>query len=119
MGAPHRHADADRHLVPALADLERLRGPGLAQPLGHPQRARYDRPLSVLMSDVDLFKEINDGYGHQAGDEVLRALAERCRGVLRAVDVLGRVGGEEFAATLTETDRPPSGVRNPLEVWTF
>jgi diguanylate cyclase (GGDEF)-like protein len=67
---------------------------------------RYDRPLSVLMCDVDLFKQINDGYGHQVGDEVLRALAERCRGVVRAVDILGRVGGEEFAAILTETDRP-------------
>jgi diguanylate cyclase (GGDEF)-like protein len=67
---------------------------------------RYDRPLSVLMFDVDLFKEINDRHGHQVGDEVLRALADRCRGIVRNVDVLGRVGGEEFAAALPETVGP-------------
>jgi diguanylate cyclase (GGDEF)-like protein len=65
---------------------------------------RYDRPLSVVMIDVDNFKLINDRHGHSVGDEVLRAIAERCRGSVRKGDILGRVGGEEFAAALTEID---------------
>jgi diguanylate cyclase (GGDEF)-like protein len=67
---------------------------------------RHDRPLSVVMIDADNFKLINDRHGHSVGDEVLRAIAERCRGILRQGDILGRLGGEEFAAALTETDMP-------------
>lgn len=65
---------------------------------------RSNANLSVLMIDADNFKQINDRHGHAAGDTVLRALAERCCSVLRKSDVVGRVGGEEFAATLAETD---------------
>ena len=70
------------------------------------QRAnRSGRPLSVLFFDVDLFKRYNDYYGHQAGDEVLRALA-RCasRCLRRPDDHVARYGGEEFVVTLPETD---------------
>src|SRR5450631_2081176 len=67
---------------------------------------RYDRPLSVLMIDADDFKLINDRHGHFAGDEVLQALAVRLRGIVRQIDLLGRLGGEEFAVALTETDMP-------------
>ena len=62
------------------------------------------RPLSVMMIDADDFKQINDQHGHSAGDEVLRAIAARCQAIIRKTDILGRVGGEEFAAALTETD---------------
>lgn len=65
---------------------------------------RSNANLSVLMIDADNFKQINDRHGHAAGDTVLRALAERCRSVLRKSDFVGRVGGEEFAAALAETD---------------
>jgi diguanylate cyclase (GGDEF)-like protein len=65
---------------------------------------RSNADLSVLMIDADNFKQINDRHGHAAGDTVLRALAERCCSVLRKSDVVGRVGGEEFAAALAETD---------------
>jgi len=65
---------------------------------------RYERPLSVMMIDADDFKRINDQHGHSAGDEVLRAMAGRCQAIIRKTDILGRVGGEEFAAALTETD---------------
>jgi len=65
---------------------------------------RYERPLSVMMIDADDFKRINDQHGHSAGDEVLRAIAARCQAIIRKTDILGRVGGEEFAAALTETD---------------
>jgi two-component system, cell cycle response regulator len=67
---------------------------------------RNGRPLSVLMIDADDFKLINDRHGHFAGDEVLRALAVRLRGIVRQIDLLGRLGGEEFAVALTETDMP-------------
>jgi diguanylate cyclase (GGDEF)-like protein len=66
----------------------------------------HERPLSVMMIDADDFKRINDQHGHSVGDEVLRAFAERCRAIVRKTDFVGRVGGEEFAAALTETDLP-------------
>lgn len=65
---------------------------------------RYRAPLSVVMFDVDHFKRINDTYGHEAGDTVLAMLAAMARDALREVDVLGRLGGEEFAVLLPETD---------------
>ncbi len=64
---------------------------------------RYQRPLSVLMLDVDHFKNVNDSYGHETGDRVLRVLADACRKSLRQQDVIGRYGGEEFVAFLPET----------------
>jgi diguanylate cyclase (GGDEF)-like protein/PAS domain S-box-containing protein len=70
--------------------------------------ARYDNQLSIFMMDIDFFKRINDTYGHKAGDQVLKKLAEVCRETLREVDILGRVGGEEFAILLPETDREES-----------
>ncbi|MES9996527.1 diguanylate cyclase [Desulfovibrio aminophilus] len=65
---------------------------------------RYGRALSLVMFDVDHFKKVNDTYGHDAGDAVLRSLADTARTALRQADVLGRLGGEEFAAILPETD---------------
>ena len=66
--------------------------------------ARYQRPLAVVMCDVDHFKSINDTYGHQCGDEVLKAVAQRLRSGIRAVDWLVRYGGEEFVVVLSETN---------------
>lgn len=69
------------------------------------QRAkRYDRPLSVLMIDVDHFKRVNDRYGHPVGDVVLKVLAERCSGAVRDIDLVTRYGGEEFVVLLPECD---------------
>jgi diguanylate cyclase (GGDEF)-like protein/PAS domain S-box-containing protein len=65
---------------------------------------RYDHPLCVLMLDIDHFKQINDSYGHQSGDAVLKALVSLSLNTLRETDAFGRLGGEEFAAILTETD---------------
>lgn len=64
---------------------------------------RYGGPLSALMLDVDFFKKINDTHGHKAGDAVLSMLGERCRNALRTIDIVGRVGGEEFAFLLPQT----------------
>lgn len=65
---------------------------------------RYGGKLSLLMFDLDHFKAINDTYGHQAGDEVLRKVSSRLNRVLRNVDVAGRYGGEEFCIYLPATD---------------
>ena len=68
------------------------------------QSKQQQRPMSILMLDADHFKHINDTYGHAAGDEVLQQIAQICEQGLRKTDVLGRLGGEEFAITLTNTD---------------
>ncbi|MEW5902738.1 MAG: diguanylate cyclase [Pseudomonadota bacterium] len=65
---------------------------------------RHGHQLSVFMLDIDHFKQFNDTYGHKAGDTVLQKLAAIMRDTLRSVDILGRVGGEEFAVLLPETD---------------
>ncbi|MES9969067.1 MAG: DUF484 family protein [Candidatus Thiodiazotropha sp.] len=65
--------------------------------------ARYRQPLSCLFIDADHFKRINDSHGHQAGDTVLRELANRIRSQLRASDIATRFGGEEFALLLPQT----------------
>jgi len=64
---------------------------------------RYHRPLSCLMLDLDFFKRINDTWGHDIGDEVLRQFASVLRAASRQSDSGGRVGGEEFAVVLPET----------------
>jgi diguanylate cyclase (GGDEF)-like protein len=64
---------------------------------------RHDRPLSIVMFDIDFFKRINDQYGHLAGDYVLRELARVVQGRIRPDDVFARYGGEEFVIALPET----------------
>lgn len=66
--------------------------------------ARHEVPFCLLMFDIDHFKSVNDTYGHPAGDEVLRQVANQARGLLRLEDTLGRYGGEEFAILLRGTD---------------
>ncbi|MTV36254.1 GGDEF domain-containing protein [Duganella radicis] len=66
---------------------------------------RHGRPLAVAMLDIDHFKRVNDNYGHDVGDQVLRALARTCQDTLRGVDHFGRYGGEEFVCILPETAR--------------
>ena len=64
---------------------------------------RYHRPLALLTLDIDHFKKINDTYGHATGDQVLVAVADTLRSVLRSADLCGRFGGEEFVCLLPET----------------
>ena len=65
---------------------------------------RYGGECSLLMLDIDHFKLVNDTYGHATGDSVLRWITRLCREVIRDTDLFGRVGGEEFAIMLLETD---------------
>lgn len=65
---------------------------------------RYERSLSLLILDIDLFKKVNDNYGHQAGDEVLKSVASLISSSIRKSDYAARYGGEEFAVILPETD---------------
>jgi len=76
----------------------------LAELLTEVERAaRYDRPLCVAFVDIDQFKVVNDSYGHESGDVVLRGVAQVLAANLRASDIVGRYGGEEFMLILTET----------------
>jgi diguanylate cyclase (GGDEF)-like protein len=68
------------------------------------RRARYDRDLSLVILDIDNFKSINDRCGHDAGDQVIIDIAKLCQLTKRDSDVAGRLGGEEFAILLPETD---------------
>ncbi len=80
-----------RHLEQELARL-------------HNDSIRHAAPLSVLLLDLDRFKNVNDTYGHAAGDDVLQAFASRLSAELRAGDIAGRWGGEEFLVVLPRTD---------------
>jgi diguanylate cyclase (GGDEF)-like protein/PAS domain S-box-containing protein len=75
--------------------------------------AREDLSMAVLLADLDHFKEVNDLYGHPVGDEVLREIASRLSGAIRGYDLVGRYGGEEFLAVLTQCNAP--GAMNRAE----
>lgn len=64
---------------------------------------RYRRPLSLILCDIDFFKKVNDTYGHDIGDLVLKVFATTVKSALRREDLLGRYGGEEFVVILPET----------------
>lgn len=66
---------------------------------------RYNEPLSILMLDIDHFKNINDSYGHDVGDLVLKALAHIAKGSIRQEDIFARWGGEEFTVLLPQTGK--------------
>ena len=67
------------------------------------RRERTKRDLTLMVLDLDYFKNVNDTYGHLVGDELLRQTADRLKKTLREEDILARFGGEEFCIVLTET----------------
>ncbi len=71
---------------------------------------RYETVFSIIMLDIDRFKHVNDRYGHAAGDLALKAVVNRCRRRIRAVDIMARYGGEEFVILLPETAPEKAGV---------
>jgi diguanylate cyclase (GGDEF)-like protein len=91
-----------------LATIDSLTGAMTGRSFAHEAKkevaraSRHGRGLACVVFDLDHFKRINDTYGHAAADQVLRAVSAICERELRAADVLGRVGGEEFAILLPE-----------------
>jgi diguanylate cyclase (GGDEF)-like protein/PAS domain S-box-containing protein len=69
---------------------------------------RYNNVLSLLMLDIDFFKKINDNYGHSVGDKALTCFATLCKNSVREIDLVGRLGGEEFAILLLDTPLQPA-----------
>ena len=104
--------EAQRAAMEQLANTDALTGAISRRhfhELGERELARATReqdPIGVLVLDIDHFKRVNDEYGHAGGDAVLRAFTRRCQAQLRASDVLGRLGGEEFAVLLPATALP-------------
>jgi diguanylate cyclase (GGDEF)-like protein len=74
----------------------------LAQELS--RNRRYGRPLALIYLDLDDFKKVNDAHGHATGDAVLRLVADAMRAAVRAADIVGRLGGDEFGVLMPETD---------------
>jgi two-component system cell cycle response regulator len=68
------------------------------------QAASRGKPIAVMVLDIDFFKSINDGHGHDAGDDVLREFSLRIRKAIRNIDLACRYGGEEFVIVMPETD---------------
>ncbi len=110
-----RYADSLRENVQAaieLAVVDALTGLNnrrflethLAQALD--KAAQKGRPLSLMILDIDHFKAVNDTYGHDAGDEVLKVFARRIKRVLRGADLVCRLGGEEFVVVMPDTPVP-------------
>lgn len=69
---------------------------------------RFSEPLSVALMDLDLFKKVNDTYGHEAGDQTIASFAKVCKDFARPVDCAGRLGGEEFALLLPRANKQPA-----------
>jgi len=101
--------EAERKLI-ELASIDPLTGVNNRRnfmDLGERELAihqRQNRPMCVAMMDLDYFKHINDDYGHKIGDEALKLFSRVCTGALRTSDIIGRLGGEEFALILPDTD---------------
>src|SRR5437764_13351351 len=74
------------------------------------QASSRGKPLALMMLDIDYFKSINDSYGHDAGDDVLRQFAVRVRKSIRGIDLACRYGGEEFVVVMPETDLHVAGM---------
>jgi diguanylate cyclase (GGDEF)-like protein len=103
----HREIDAKNRLLEELAHTDSLTGlpnrRAIEEWAARQLRgaARHGFPLWVVLGDLDSFKKINDSYGHDAGDAVLRKFSEILKGNTRASDICGRMGGDEFLLVIT------------------
>jgi len=99
----HKQLNLSRH--DALTGLMNRRAFVEAVTIETRRMSRHSRPLTIAYVDLDGFKQINDDFGHAAGDEFLISVADHIARRLRATDCLARLGGDEFAILLPETDR--------------
>ena len=104
-----RHAERRRELerrvhVDPLTEVLNRRGVMVTLSRELERSRRDGTPMSVLMLDVDRFKQLNDNHGHAAGDAVLRSIARRLSEAVRAVDLVGRLGGDEFVVVIPGGD---------------
>lgn len=104
---PHKQAEAalvELSLHDALTGVANRRS--FFERAGHEfaRTKRHDAPLSIAELDIDFFKLVNDRYGHAVGDEVLKSIGTTCQRLLREVDLFARIGGEEFAVLLPDTN---------------
>ncbi|MBM9518527.1 diguanylate cyclase [Desulforhopalus vacuolatus] len=98
----HQQAEKEAR-IDDLTQLNNRRGFFEKGEIIHSQARRYHKPYSVMMIDLDLFKNINDTYGHAVGDKVLQCVAETIMSVIRKSDVAARIGGDEYSIILRET----------------
>jgi len=107
-----RRLEVQTELLSKLAAFDDLTGAYNRRSMFHHLEAeigrsrRYQRSLSVLMADVDHFKQVNDKFGHKAGDKALTWVSQTLAAQLRSMDFLCRYGGEEFCVILPETNGP-------------
>lgn len=95
----------------ALTDLPSLRLARDRLTMALSQARRYKKTAAVMFIDLDGFKAVNDSFGHDAGDEVLRQVAKRLTSVVRETDTVARIGGDEFLLVITELQNPGSAAK--------
>jgi two-component system, cell cycle response regulator len=126
----HRQVQAKNHLLEELALTDALTGLPNRRAIDVwvnrqlSAAARHDFPIWVVMADLDFFKKINDTYGHDAGDTVLKSFAEILKANTRQSNICGRLGGEEFLMVMTHVERenvmiPPERIRKQFEAQKF
>ena len=107
------NAQNDKLFVDSLTQIHNRAGMDQRLDIEYRQWLRYETPLCIAMLDIDYFKEINDKYGHLAGDKALRLIARALQQSLRESDFVARFGGEEFVVLLTNTRR--ENIEKPLQ----
>ena len=106
--SPQREAQARNHYLAFHDALTGLPNRALLKERIEEALRRRKHGCALIYIDLDRFKEVNDTYGHPAGDELIQEFALRISGIVRAADTVARIGGDEFAVLLTDTSKDPN-----------